>query len=288
MHGRERRARQTIHLNILTFAVTILVLALAPLAHGQTAKCGVDFGNCRQLPGGRVAALLQDGHGTGYTYDAKYGRRSVRIESRLNNIGFEARFELWTLMGEPIEIYEFRAPKITNMFLHGDAGYRNSVAIYTVGDSEGKGYIDAHFQESWPNVTIHVSEDVLDLVRYHDFTFSITVLPLGSGTHYGYLYIHRRNPGVIDRPGQWGWDVPGSPDWDNFLSRVDAPLDEREYEVPTHMRASAEVARDVFRSDAGERSIWRPGDTEYPGVADRSAVFHLQAQAGGVCQDRGA
>ena len=60
-------------------------------------------------------------------------------------------------------------------------------------------------------------------------------------------YIHKRNPGVLDAPGKWGYDTPGSPSWEKFLSKYDIPLAEGKYELPDGHYMDKKTAREAFR-----------------------------------------
>ena len=49
-------------------------------------------------------------------FNAKYGRRSITLK-RLATSECEMRLALWTLMGEPVQTYEFRMPRLREIDL---------------------------------------------------------------------------------------------------------------------------------------------------------------------------
>lgn len=218
-----------------------------------------------ELPAGPIKATLFEGKGGGDLYEAKYGRRSMWVETRPTE-DFEMRLALWPLVGEPVEHYEFRMPRLDSLTFRADAGYANIIEISSVGDGQGPNYI-SHYGDGV--VIVLVSQDVLDKIEYVDFSFSIEThrldeLPDEFYSGYGYVddrrrdishsnhvYIHSRNPGVLARPGKWGWDVPGSPAWGNFLSPFGIPLGEDEYGLPEDRRMEKDTAREAFR-----RMLW--------------------------------
>jgi hypothetical protein len=59
---------------------------------------------------------------------------------------------------------------------------------------------------------LDVPESLFRLIRLSsEFDFKLEHRdPLGMD---GNFVIQRHNPGLLDGQGQWGWDVPGSPDW---------------------------------------------------------------------------
>lgn len=61
------------------------------------------------------------------------------------------------------------------------------------------------------------------------------------------VYVHSRNTGVLALPGAWGWELPGSPGWGDFLSLFDTLLAAGDYALPADRRMPAEHAREAFR-----------------------------------------
>ncbi|WP_027858597.1 hypothetical protein [Marinobacterium jannaschii] len=196
---------------------------------------------------------------------ATYGKRGVWV-TRTANSRFQARGAIWPLMGEPVTVFEFRSPHIRELTFEADAGYANRVTIHSLGDHHDDDYISSGFGEGV--IDIYVSQKVLDRIEFSGFNFSIgthslSPLPdefysernredsyaISAGNN---AYFHSPNPGILARPGQWGWDVPGSPDWGNFLSPFEHPLREGQYELPEDRRMDRRTAREAFR-----RMLWR-------------------------------
>ena len=218
-----------------------------------------------KLPTGPIKATLVEGLVEGNSHEAKYGRRSMSVTS-WGTEGFEMRLTLGTLLDEPVEQYEFRMPRLRNLTFGADAGYANLVNVIVVDGGHDQNYISDSYGDGLINV--YVSQDVLDRIEYVDFTFSIETHSLNKLPDRFYsgdnnarsdsisvgnkVYIHARNPGVLARPGKWGWDVPGSPDWGNFLSPFAHPLRGDEYSLPEDRRMEGDAAREAFR-----RMLWR-------------------------------
>lgn len=183
---------------------------------------------------------------------ARYGRRTITLK-RLATSQYEMRLALWTLMGEPVHLYECRMPRLRSLIFGADDGYANRVEIVSVGDRNENDI-------SFSGGKVYVSQDVLDKIDYVDFSFSIETYDLfplpdefyskdDERRHIGIFkaYIHLKNPGVLSSPGKWGWDMPGSPEWGKFLSKYEYPLDEGKYELPEDHYMDAKQAKEAFR-----------------------------------------
>ena len=99
-------------------------------------------------------------------FNAKYGRRSITL-MRLATSDCEVRLALWTLMGEPVQTYEFRMPRLRELIFEADDGFANRVTVSSVGDSDED---DISFHGG---STVYVSQNVLDKIQYVGFSFSI-------------------------------------------------------------------------------------------------------------------
>ena len=226
-------------------AVTALALAAANPVPAQEAR----------LPAAPIAAHLVDPQDL---HAATYAGRSMWVE-HLATDSFEMRVSLWLLLGEPVQRYEVRTPRLQRLVFEADAGYANRVEIHRTGGGEDQ--ISANFGAGV--VDVYVSQDVLDRIAIYGFTFSIGTYGLdplpdefyaGAGDPRRWaisagnrVHVHSLNTGVLARPGSWGWDLPGSPGWGEFLSPFDIPLAAGEYEVPEDRRMPAEDAREAFR-----------------------------------------
>ena len=186
-------------------------------------------------------------------FNAKYGRRSITLK-RLATSECEMRLALWTLMGEPVQTYEFRMPRLRELIFEADDDYTNRVTISSIGESK-ENDIAYH-----GGSTVYVSLDVLDKIEYVDFSFSIETYSLYSlpeeyrseGNRWWSVsgfqaYIHLTNPGVLTAPGKWGWDTPGSPQWDEFLSKYEHPLEEGKTRLPKEHYMEGQKAKEAFR-----------------------------------------
>lgn len=183
---------------------------------------------------------------------AKYGRRTITLK-RLQISRYEMRLALWTLVGEPVQLYEFRMPRLRSLIFEADDGYANRVEIVSVGD-RNENDISFYGDKGY------VSQDVLDKIEYLDFSFSIRthdLYPLpdefysedDESRYIGNFkaYIHLKNPGVLSSPSKWGWDTPGSPKWEKFLSKYEYPLDEGKYELSEDDYMDEKQAKEAFR-----------------------------------------
>ena len=204
---------------------------------------------------------------TDMSFETKYGQRTV-TGYRVATDKYELRLSLWTLMGEPVEHYVFRMPRVNSLIFQADGGYKKIVTIRSAGESKGPNYIS----ESGGDITISrimVSQDVLDKIKYLDLSFSIETIglyPLSDAFYsekdtasrdffshnFGYTeaYINRlRNPGILGAPGKWGHDVPGSPSWSEFLSHKPFRLINKKLPKDDYM--DEKMAREAFR-----RMLW--------------------------------
>ena len=209
---------------------------------------------------------------------AKSGRRTITLKT-LEYSRAEMRLALWTLMGEPVQTYEFRMPQLREMVFEADDDYTYSVTIGSnLDDSKENEIIYSGYN------TVFVSQDVLDEIEYVDFSFSLQISDLKplpgefysvdeyqyySGAYDWHLgpYIHMNNPGALESAGQWGWDTPGSPQWDEFLSNDYYPLEKGKTRLPKRYYLEEQKAKEAFR-----RMLWAY-------QKDRD-IFHLRPDTG--------
>ena len=97
----------------------------------------------------------------------------------------------------------------------------------------------------------------MDEYTYYSSTFQRTLIP----------YIHMNNPGILSSPGKWGWDTPGSPQWNEFLSDSHHSLKEGETRLPKRYYLDEQEAKEAFR-----RMLWAYHK-------DRD-IFHLRHDTG--------
>ena len=216
---------------------------------------------------------------------AKYGGRTITL-TRLATSQYEMRLALWTLMGEPVQHYECRMPRLSSLIFRADDGYANRVEIVSIGDRDEN---DISFSGG---SKVYVSQDVLDKIDYVDFSFSIKTYDLFSlpdefytkddeGRYIGpfQAYIHLKNPGVLSSPGKWGWDTPGSPNWEKFLSKYEYPLEEGKYELPEGHYMDEKHAKEAFR-----RMLWRYHNKEKLDLFVKNwfEIHHLRVNPSGI------
>lgn len=215
---------------------------------------------------------------------AKSGRRTITLE-RLATSQYEMRLALWTLVGEPVQLYECRMPHLRSLIFGADDGYANRVEIVSVGDRNENDI-------SFSGDKVYVSQSVLDKIDYVDFSFSIETYDLfplpdefyskdDESRYIGTFkaYIHLNNPGVLSSPGKWGWDTPGSPDWGEFLSKYEYPLDEGKYELPEDHYMDEKQAKEAFR-----RMLWRYDKKAELGLFVKNwfDIHHLRVNPGRI------
>lgn len=199
------------HVSGLTATILIVAWTMSTPIAAQEAN----------LPTGPITVQLEQGSNL---YRAKYGSRSVWVQLLVTD-SFEMRATLGMLLGEPLQKYEVRTPRLGSLTFEADAGYANHVTIGSIGDNYG----ETHVSASWGDgaYEVNVSQDVLDRIGYDDFTFSLETHTLDELPDQFYtgvgdprrvatgqvgVHIHSPITGVLpERPGAWGWDVPAVP-----------------------------------------------------------------------------
>ena len=224
-----------------------------------------------------------EGEGSTEIVFAKSGRRTIMLE-RLATDRYEMRLGLWILMGEPVQLYECRMPRLWRLIFEADGGYANRVEIVGIGDR-----METEISFFDDDNIVSVSQDVLDKIKYVGFSFSLETYDLyplpeefyseDSSMSTGLLdaYIHLNNPGILSSPGKWGWDTPGSPDWGKFLSKYKYPLEEGKSKLPEDHYMGEEDAKEVFR-----RLLWRYHNKEDLFVKNWFDIHHMRVDPSGI------
>ncbi len=253
--------------HFLVFVVIASCLWLShPAAHAESDRAFLKKTIKENLEGASSSEIIF----------ARYGRRTITLKP-LATSQYEMRLALWTLMGEPVELYECLMPHLGSLIFGANDGYANRVEIVSVGD---KNETDISF---YGDSKVYVSQDVLDKIDYVDFSFSIVTYDLfelpdefyskDNSMRFGTFkaYIHLKNPGVLASPGKWGWDTPGSPEWEKFLSKYQFPLDEGKYKLPEDHYMDEKQAKEAFR-----RMRWRYHKKQDLFVKNWFDIHHLR------------
>jgi len=135
------------------------------------------------------------------------------IEASVNLDDFTVRYNLFKLFDQPVWMFEFK------YHLYGDLNlfFNPGLHIYNVGTASS--------QVSFLNVKgkvpeLYVPGQLFAKIRFSD-DFGFTLWH-NSGTPdecgFADCGIHKRNPGILGKQGEWGWDVLGSPSWDSVFN----------------------------------------------------------------------
>ncbi len=215
--------RNTIRL-VCAAALLSVLLAGGPAVAEQGERSAV-------IAEGELASRVGSGSfsyrpGVQGTFHAMAGEPLIRL-----------RYRLWTLVGEPVWAFTGRAPRLARIHLQTE----NNMPLLTI--------------ERRPNLPggtvrwnaaaglIQVSDDLMDLARIYDFAFlaglnarsldqqlppalrqaSPEVVglldPISIYEQWQGISIYRAYQGILGQPGEWGWSVPGSPDWGETFTR---------------------------------------------------------------------
>lgn len=139
----------------------------------------------------------------------------------------QLRYKLWTLVGEPVWTFAAKVPELKKITLRRG---RDNLLYIRRNPALPSGAV------SWfaGSNQIYVAPDVMAKARMYDFAMhlpfdqrALEVLPKAfrgkseldgaSLIADGFPSIYRPFPGIMGVAGQWSWDVPGSPNWDNLF-----------------------------------------------------------------------
>ncbi|RDD63131.1 DUF1566 domain-containing protein [Ferruginivarius sediminum] len=137
------------------------------------------------------------------------------------------KYRLWVLVGEPVWAFVGKAPRLARINLTAEDGVIPFLTIAARGNlPDGTVHWNGH-----DHVT--VSRDLMDMARIYDFSFQAVLrrdalnrLPAAlrqgkpeADTIFDDVSIYRAYQGLLGQPGEWGWTVPGSPDWGETFTR---------------------------------------------------------------------
>lgn len=185
--------------------LAVMVLAIGSV-HGQAKWVGDRGAMEGEL---HTKAVQSSSPWVTYSVDSPSGPGRVRAK-------IDLRYRLWRLTGEPVWSYEPRYEFGTIEL--------GSNSIVRDDSLEGEALI----AEMMPEGSIHlrVSRELFESIRIRDlhvvarFThFSLTGI---SEPIYHNAWISA----VFARPGEWAWDVPASPAWDETFTTEGDPLEQ--------------------------------------------------------------
>ncbi len=175
---------------------------------------------------------------------------NARATGRLSIKAFNLRYRMFILMGEPCWQWEARYVLGDRLFLQENSGRRTFDIVRSSGSEitqEGGVY--------------KVPAKLFDTLHVTGFSFVVRVdrSILGPAPS-----IVLRYPGLPERTGKWGWDTPGSPNWDKLFTLVDErPNVSRDFYLPGQTldylsTADAKaVWKRLFEGGPAEASNWR-------------------------------
>ena len=118
---------------------------------------------------------------------------------------FALRYHLWQLLGLPVWLFEFKYD-LTEVYL--DNGIKQVSITQTAGNEVSL------FTNGVPVLYVPVS--LFRRIRLSS-EFNFKLLHRSDINENICTSIQHLNPGILERQGEWGWDVPGSPDWHCFV-----------------------------------------------------------------------
>lgn len=148
-----------------------------------------------------IAGTMDYVSGSTAVLDCKYGSATAGVTVS----EFKVRYNLFKLMGEPVWTFEFKYKIDAVSVGTGLKTFR------ITGGATAKPSLLTGFGVP----VLSVNPDLWNRIRLSsDFGFRLyhmgnTVADSADKS----VSIQKQNPGILGRPGEWGWDVPGSPDW---------------------------------------------------------------------------
>lgn len=207
------------------------------------------------IPSGIISGEISDAGATGLIGEFPLWGRIVgnfRCVSTASSL--DLRYRIWTLVGEPVFTFVARGPRLDKIRLSDGNGLLLEI---TALDSLDQDAVRWH-----GGTEVFVARNLMDGAFIYDFSFhailaATAIAPLPAvyrvggdhGNRINGASIYRRYPGLVGRGGDWGWDVPGSPDWSRTFSyRSSAPFTADSYDELLHdeLRARAIMRRLLY------------------------------------------
>ncbi|MGM0562090.1 MAG: hypothetical protein ACQETX_13610, partial [Pseudomonadota bacterium] len=188
--------------------------------------------------------------------------------ARDNAPPIELEYHLWTLVGEPVWGFRAKTSPFRRLTFRTQEGRLPLLEIAVLG-SLPEGTV------RWNGNIVEVSRDLMDLASIYDFAFhaqmadqALSSLPTGS-ERIRSAAIYRSHQGIAGDPGQWGWSVPGSPDWGTIFTHRDhlpEPVTRESFdEVPIEADASKQIMKNLLEefADRDDAAISRLETGDY-------------------------
>ncbi len=120
------------------------------------------------------------------------------------------KYNLGVFFGEPVEHWNFKYVLGTKVVTN--IGWSE---IYLMSDDFRNKKVDVEY--GGRGVKIGVTKDIWQKIKVVDFNFI-------AMTHRTTAF-HGPVPGILGKSGEWGWDMTGSPNWNQAITRQNKPLD---------------------------------------------------------------
>lgn len=183
---------------------------------------------------------------------------NLRGEFTADDRPIELEYHLWTLVGEPLWGFRAKTAPFTHLSFHTQAGTSPLLDII-VQDIIPAGTV------RWNGAFVEVSRDIMDLASIYDFAFHARLAaPSISGiSDEGYpidtAAIYRQHQGIAGDPGDWGWTVPGSPNWASMLTHrpgMPYPVTRESFDDrPIGADASKQIMKNVLEEFADRDDV---------------------------------
>lgn len=190
--------RSTVNLAVMTLAVSAV--------HGQAKWVGDRGAMEGEL---RTKAVQSSSPWVNYSIDGPTGTGQVSAK-------IDLRYRLWRLTGEPVWSYEPRY-ELGTIQLGGNS-------IVQDKSLEGESLIAEMAPEG--SVHLRVSRELFESIRIRDLHVVARFTQLAGISDS--IYHNAWVSAVFARPGEWAWDVPASPAWDQAFTTQANPLKEGE------------------------------------------------------------
>jgi hypothetical protein len=155
--------------------------------------------------------------------------RTFRVADRwaeIRGMRVDVRHRIGSLLGEPWEVssvrYDFDERAQITIHQYSTKSEMqvkkgSALAVIRVTDGGSLRVRDMRIGDGWDPESSSMSFEVLvpadqfrDKVRLTDVYYNFTALDGGST-------VRRRYQGILFGAGEWGWDIPGSPDWSRLF-----------------------------------------------------------------------
>jgi|GEM_PF-3666711 len=136
-----------------------------------------------------------------------YGDYRIKVGFK----SFDLKYRLFSMMGEPAEIFSPRYEISQLHFSRPNNG--GTINVYV------REFVDAKTAYADFEGTIHVSQEIMNKAVISSLHFSLNLCFRLNDNSVQNVSFDRTNPGVLSGGGKWGFDVAGSPSWARFINQ---------------------------------------------------------------------